>query len=155
MWGWDMKESWLLALDVQNSFNSLSRHAIWRLFEKHYLRVDCPLQGLDGMYNACEILWSYVQTYYGVVGKLRYYRDGNTFLTDSKVGVHQGDPLGSVLLTLAIHDKLIDLVGAHNVHIFEYADNLTLFGEVKSVTDAANQLSEGFMEDGLALNGAE
>ena len=84
-----------------------------------------------------------------------YYRDGNTFLTYSKAGVHQGDPLGSVLFALAIHYQLIDLVGAHNVHVFGCADNLTLFGEVESVTDAAVQLREGFMEDGLALNGAE
>ena len=41
------------------------------------------------------------------------------------------------------------------MHVFGYADNLTLCGEVESVTDAAVQLSEGFMEDGLALNGAE
>ena len=82
------------------------------------------------MYLACEILWPYVQTYYGVVGKLWYYRDGNTFLTDSKAGVHQGDPLGYVLFTLAIHDQLIDLVGVHDVHVFGYADNLTLFGGV-------------------------
>ena len=82
-----------LALDVLNAFNTLSRRAIWRLFEKHYLRVDRPPQGLDGMYRAREILWP-VQTYYGVVGKLRYYRDGNTFLTDRKAGVHQGNPLG-------------------------------------------------------------
>jgi hypothetical protein len=93
--------------------------------------------------------------YYGVVGKLWYYRDGNTFLTNSKAGVHQGDPLGSVLFALAIHNWLMDLVGVHNVHVFGYADNLTLFGEVESVTDAAVQLREGFMEDGLALNGAE
>ena len=69
--------------------------------------------------------------------------------------MHQGDHFGSVLFTLAIHDQLIDLFGAHDVHVFGYADNLTLFGEVESVTDAAVQLREGFMEDGLALNGAE
>ena len=42
-----------LALDVQNTFNTLSRRAIWRLFEKQYLRVNSLPQGLDGMYCVC------------------------------------------------------------------------------------------------------
>ena len=31
-----------LALDVRNAFNALSRRAIWKVCEKHYLRVDRP-----------------------------------------------------------------------------------------------------------------
>ena len=29
-----------LAWDVKNAFNTLSRRAIWRLFDKHYLSVE-------------------------------------------------------------------------------------------------------------------
>ena len=58
--------------------------------------------------RACIILWPYVEAHDrdGLVGSLRFYRNGATHLFDSHPGVHQGDPLGSVLFTLAIHDRL-------------------------------------------------
>ena len=72
------------------------------------------------MYHVCEVLWPYVEAHYGLVGSLRFYRDGETHLIDSHAGVHQGDPLGSVLFALAIHDRLISVAEAYDIHIFAY-----------------------------------
>ena len=69
--------------------------------------------------------------------------------------MHQGDPLGSILFALAIHDTLLEVATLDDVHIFDYADNITLFGDVDAVTSAATQLAARFAEDGLALNDRE
>ena len=61
------------------------------------------------MYRVCKVLWPYVKAHYGIVGQLWYYPDGNTFLTGSEEGVHQGDLLGSILFALAIHDTFLEV----------------------------------------------
>ena len=68
-----------------------------------------------------------MEAHYGLVGSLRFYRDGETHLIDSHAGVHQGDTLGSVLFALAIHDRLISVAEAYVIQIFVYADNMTLW----------------------------
>ena len=66
--------------------------------------------------------------------------------------MHQGNPLGSILFALAIHDMLLVVAALDDVHIFGYADNISLFGDVDVVTSAATRLAARFAEDGLALN---
>ena len=92
---------------------------------------------------------------HGLVGSLRFFWDGETHLIDSHAGVHQGDPLGSVLFALAIHDRLISVAEAYDIHIFAYADNMTLFGPLGEVTQATSLLRTDLALDGLSLNEAE
>ena len=96
-----------------------------------------------------------MRVHYGVEGELRFYKDGRVEVIKSQAGVHQGDPLGSVLFALAIHDILKRVGREFDVHVFAYADNITIVGKWAEARDAVGRLKEWLRADGLELNAME
>jgi hypothetical protein len=73
----------------------------------------------------------------------------------SETGVHQGNPLGSTLFTLALHPVLTELGQHHQIIITAYADNVVLSGPLTQVVRAQEDLQHSMTGIGLHLNPTE
>ena len=79
--------------------------------------------------QAWALLWKYVEAHYNMEGRLLYHHGGVTHFLLSLGGVHQGDPLGSVLYALAVHHHLVAVANKYRslpVRVVAYADKVFL-----------------------------
>ena len=73
-------------------------------------------------------------------------------------GVHQGDPLGSVLYALAVHCHLMTVANKYRllpVRVVAYADNVFLLAHQWQALEAAGELCGSLQEAGIKVNQAE
>ena len=66
-----------------------------------------------------------------------------------------GDLLGGFLFALAIQNILKQVGREFDVHVFAYADNITIMGKGAEVRDAVGHLKEWLHANGLELNEME
>ena len=77
----------------------------------------------------------------GELSTLIYVTEGRVELLTSSQGVHQGDPLGAALFSVAIHPILCQVVERHNsVTILAYLDDIYAVGPTQSLQDVLDDL---------------
>ena len=147
----------ILALDVKNAFNSLTRQHLCEFLQQG-THVFTTLEGDDLHDNrpvGWDLLWRHVQAHYGCKGILKYYHSGQVSHILSQSGVQQGDPLGSTLFALVIHPILLDIASNFDVVIAAYADNVIFTGNLSEVIRAQERYRARIAAIGLRLNPAE
>lgn len=118
----------LVKIDVKNAFNSIDRCAL-------LTQIQLELPEIYGYMYQC----------YGSPSKLMY---GNDEIL-SCVGCQQGDPLGPVIFSLAIHPIISQLQSELNIW---YLDDGTIGGTAASVKADLDTILKRFSEIGLTLN---
>ena len=109
-----MEEKCILQVDFKNAFNLVNREEVFRQVRSHFPELS-----------------AWVEASYGVQAHLVF---GSSVL-QSCLGVHQGDPLATLLFSLAlrplacrIHDRLPNL----KFHVW-FADDGTVAGDIRSL----------------------
>ena len=121
-----------ILVDFANAFNSINRAAV-----------------LDTVYEneTLSPLWNTVNFAYGRSTKL-WTRDADieqhfSHTITSNQGVRQGDPLSSLLFSLAIHRLLESIESKHQVKVRAYLDDVVIVGKptacASALTDLMNQ----------------
>ena len=131
----------LLKIDFKNAFNTLDRQAILREVREHFPELA---------------RWS--EWCYANHSNLIY--EDNTIPIPSAAGVQQGDPLGPLLFSLAIHPLVRQLAeqgrdGRPNTAldlVLFYLDDGVLCGTPENVSRALLTLTAGARQLGLDLN---
>ena len=150
----------ILAFDVKNAFNTVSRKHILSLLQKGCSKI----LGLSSVQPRItsnkpmgwDVLWPHVLAHYGGRGLLKYYHDGEVTEICSESGVHQGCPLGSTLFAFALHPILIEIAEAFpSIIIFAYADNVVMTGPLQDLRTAADMYKSSIHKIGLQLNPSE
>ena len=147
----------ILALDVKNAFNSLTRQHLCQFLQKgsqFYTTVEGGGQDANTPVG-WDLLWGHIQVHYGCKGILKYYHGGEVSNILSQSGVQQGDPLGSTLFALAIHPILLQIASEFQVAVAAYADNVVFTGCLSEVLRAQDRYITLIAEVGLQLNPAE
>ena len=147
----------ILALDVKNAFNSLTRQHLCQFLQKgsqFYTTLEGDGQDANTPVG-WDLLWGHIQVHYGCKGILKYYHGGEVSNILSQSGVQQGDPLGSTLFALAIHPILLQIASEFQVAVAAYADNVVFTGRLSEVIRAQDRYSTLIAEVGLQLNPAE
>ena len=131
----DPDDPWVLvAVDLTNAFNTVSRSAVWK-----------------GVLRHCPDLMPYFLWAYGTASDLRF--GSGRKVCQSATGVRQGDPLGSLLFCVSIQDileKLKKTVPKANAMF--YMDDGTIIGPRSAVIAAMAFLKKEFAELGLEIN---
>ena len=149
----------LIALDITNAFNSLSRQSLLDFLaagcETHVSLGPEPERDLNHPIG-WDILWRHIKAHYGTSGILKHYQAGSVEYISSQAGVQQGDPLGSTLFAMAIHPTLISIAERHpDVLLTAYADNVIIVGPLSKATNAVDMYQDRMAAMGLKLNSAE
>ena len=131
----DPDDPWVLvAVDLRNAFNTVKRAAVFK-----------------GVMERCPELIPYFLWMYGAPSDLRF--DSGRKVCQSATGVRQGDPLGSLLFCLAIHDVLRRLkIAVPKANAMFYIDDGTIIGPRSAVLQAVAFLKKEFAELGLDIN---
>ncbi len=125
----------VLALDMRNAFNSVDRTAI-----------------LEAVTALEPRLLRAAETGYLLPSRLFF---AGSELVSSK-GVRQGDVLGPVFFSLAIHGALLQVQKSFpRVHVRAYLDDVTLFGNGADLVAAAQMLEKLLENIGLLVNSAK
>ncbi len=97
-------------------------------------------------------IYNHVTQMYSRVSTLVYLYGKETVIINSPEGVHQGDPLGPALFSMAIHPHLSSLQSQHQqVIILAYLDDVFLLGTNKKVLTALSDLSSSLAEIKLKI----
>ncbi|XP_061706794.1 uncharacterized protein LOC133517478 [Cydia pomonella] len=118
----------LVKIDVRNAFNSIDRGVLLTQVEKELPEI-----------------YGYLWQCYGSASSLMY----KNMEIPSCVGCQQGDPLGPVIFSLAIHPIINQLTSNLN---FWYLDDGTIGGKKSTVLADLRTLNDRFAEIGLAIN---
>ncbi|KAL0820722.1 hypothetical protein ABMA28_006551 [Loxostege sticticalis] len=124
-------DSVIIKLDIKNAFNSLERDVL-----------------LNEVKDIIPSLYPFLDQVYGTSSKL-FFKDN---LILSQVGVQQGDPLGPLIFSLAIHKAIINIQSPLNVW---YLDDGTLGGEPEIVKQDLITLIPRLRDLGLEVNSAK
>ena len=130
------EERWILLLDFSNAFNRIDRGS---MFQEVRARIPSVAAWLESCYGAQPIL-----------------RLGERIIL-SCCGVQQGDPLGPLGFSLALHpivEKIQEQVPGLLINAW-YLDDGTLCGSAKDLHTALNIIEEEGPARGLHLNRAK
>ena len=118
----------IVKLDFRNAFNSIRRDTI-----------------LDSVNRHIPELYAYVHAAYGSASNLFF---GETKIVSAE-GVQQGDPLGPLLFSLAMHPVLQD---SRADLVLGYLDDVTLGGKLEDLSEEVGRIQTQAAEMGLTLN---
>ncbi|XP_049875922.1 uncharacterized protein LOC126373729 [Pectinophora gossypiella] len=121
----------IIKVDLKNAFNSVERDVILKEAKEH----------IPGLYP-------FLHQVYAVPSNLYY----GVSLISSQVGAQQGDPLGPLLFSLAIHPVVSDLKSPLNVW---YLDDGTIGGSPETVARDMRSLFSALRVMGLEVNTAK
>ena len=97
-------------------------------------------------------IYNHATQMYSGVSPLVYLYGKETVIINSHEGVHQGDPLGSALFSMAFHPHLSSLQSQHQkVIVLAYLDDVFLLGTSKKVLTAPSDLSSSLANIGLKV----
>ena len=135
----DRPKEVVVAADLENAFNSISRSAIFRAVRRNTRLL--PIEGIT--------LFSY-----GTTSSL-HLGEGAT-ITSSR-GVKQGDPMAPILFAIGIQGAIARVAAKFTgaLKVWAYLDDVTFTGEPKVCAEALEALSEELKYLGLRLNGAK
>ena len=123
----------VLKSDVSNAFNSLHRS---HMFKEVAASFPSIYQHVCQMYGHC--------------GYLVCVQGNDTVILKSEEGVHQGDPLGPALFSLALQHPLLSLQEQHpDVVFLAYLDEVFLLGPAESILSAFDDMKRSFVSIGL------
>ena len=148
--------------DIENAFNRLDRKAMLDFFAKgcdqhvHTLRANTNEGGSSRQIRGWDILWPYMQAFYGTQGELRVYQGGETSIIQSQTGFQQGCGLGSSGYALTTFPPILRTVNSvDGVLIGAFADNIAIAGRWSQVQKAVDKLHSEFHQMGLRFNERE
>ena len=137
MFKWlESNDGWVvLKTDAKNAFNSVNRLHLLK-----QVSVNFPS------------IFNHVCQMYSGVGPLIFLQQNGPVILSSQEGIHQGDPLGPVLFSIAVHQALLDLQTDNpGVQVLAYLDDVFLVGPSSSVLSAFDQLKPAFQKIGLDI----
>ena len=86
--------------------------------------------------------------HYGVEGTFNVFRGGQAHQILSQAGLHQGDPLGSILFDVLLHLTLIrvakEVIG---VFLGDFQDNIHIMGRLSDALRALDLFADYVRED--------
>ena len=125
----------VLKTDVKNAFNTINRSDM-----------------IDQVFASFPDIGNHVVRMYSAFSDLVISRGNSTVILSSQEGVHQGDPLGPVLFSIAIHPVLLDLQSAHrDVVVLAYLDDIFVLGPPSKAMLAFDDLKSAFSNIGLEI----
>ena len=125
----------LLKTDIKNAFNSLERASLMPQVAKSFPDV---YQLVFQVYSRCNPLIS--------------CHGEQPHVLSSQEGVHQGDPLGPMLFSAAIHPLLVDLQESHpTTRFLAYLNDFFLLGPIQYVSSAFDELKCSLPQIGLSI----
>ena len=129
-------EDWiLLKTDVKNAFNSVSRSHL----------LNQVLTTFPDIHNHTALVYS-------DINPLIYLQISHPVILSSHEGVHQEDPLGSALFSIAMQPILEDLQSHHKeVTILAYLDDVYLLGSPDRVFHVIERLRSAFSDINLMI----
>ena len=135
----DRPKEVIVAADLENAFNSISRSAIFRA-----VRGDPKLLPIEGI-----TLFSY-----GTTSTLHL---GEGQCITSSRGVKQGDPMAPILFAIGIQGAIARVAAnfTGTLKVWAYLDDVTFDGEPKVCAEALEALREELKHLGLRLNTAK
>ena len=93
---------------------------------------------------------NHVMEMYSGSNPLVYLMDNVSMVLSSEEGIHQGDPLGPVLLSLGIHNILATIqCKFQDIVVLAYLDDVFLVGSLFNVLDAFASLKQELGNVGL------
>jgi hypothetical protein len=126
----------VLKTDIRNAFNSV---------ERAYL--------LPEVSKAFPDLAHHVFKMYNGSSPLIFYDSHNIHILQSEEGVHQGDPLGPVLFSVALHPFLLDVQRDHpTIRSLAYLDDMFFIGPVDDVLSALSDVETSLHAIGLTIS---
>ena len=117
----------MVKLDFRNAFNSIRR--------------DCMLEAVQSL---CPVLYPFVHSVYASPSDLKW---GDRYIPSSE-GVQQGDPLGSLLFCLTLHQHCLSLKSEFCVL---YLDDVTMGGRCEDILHDIDVMKDAAVL-GLSLN---
>ena len=126
---------YILKTDIKNALNSVERVHLLPLVAK-----------------AFPDIYRHVQQMYAGFSPLVFNDGHNAHLLLSQEGVHQGDPLGPMLFSTALHPFLLDLQMGHpSIRVLAYLDDMFLIGPLDDVLLGLNDVESSLQEIGLTI----
>ena len=125
----------ILKTDIKNAFNSVERAHLLPLVAK-----------------AFPDIYRHVHQMYAGFSPLIFNDGHNAHLLLSQEGVHQGDPLGPMLFSTALHPFLLDLQMGHpSIRVLAYLDDMFFIGPLDDVLLGLNDVESSLQEIGLTI----
>ena len=132
----EFNKDWtILKTDVKNAFNSIRRSHL-----------------LQKVYESFPQIYNHVSQMYSDISSLVYTNGKRVSILSSEEGIHQGDPLGPALFSIAIQSSLLEVQRANpNVTCLAYLDDVFILGPVDAVVAASADLRSSFSPIGLVI----
>ena len=125
----------VLSTDVKNAFNSVSRDSILKESKKNFPEI-----------------YAHVRQMYDRPSTLIYVNGQGTVKLQSEEGVHQGDPLGPVLFSAALHPIVTVIQNNHpGITLLAYLDDVYVLGPPKDALAVLLDLKASLSEIGLEI----
>ena len=125
----------LLKTDIRNAFNSVQRAHL-----------------LPEVKKAFPDIYHHAHQMYSGFGPLVFNDGQDTHLLTSQEGVHQGDPLGPALFSVALHPFILGLQQNHpTIQVLAYLDDIFLVGPLEGVLSGLDDMKSDLQQIGLTV----